>query len=73
MALRNANWLAERLGVRPGRVYQLVREGVIPAVRIGRSVRFDEEQVEDFIAKLRWVVEQARADGVPFARPPFES
>lgn len=41
---------AERLRVSTWRLYDMVREGMIPAVRLGRSVRVDPGALEDFIA-----------------------
>ena len=48
--LRDAKWAAERLGVSAYRVYALARTGVVPAVRLGRLVRFDPTAITDFIA-----------------------
>lgn len=43
--------VANRLGVAPHRVYQLVSEGAIPVVRLGeRSLRFDMDKIEAWIA-----------------------
>jgi excisionase family DNA binding protein len=47
--LRDADWLAERLGVKRFTIYDLAREGRIPVVRVGRTVRFDEDIVESWI------------------------
>ena len=44
-----AQMLAEAFGLSKARVYALAREGVIPSVRIGRAVRFDAQQLEEFI------------------------
>jgi excisionase family DNA binding protein len=41
--------LAERFGLPTACVYRLLREGVIPGVYIGRSVRIDEDQLKDWI------------------------
>ena len=46
--------LAARLGVTTGRVYQLIAEGVIPSVRIGRAIRIPRE------AWNEWLKEQHR-------------
>jgi excisionase family DNA binding protein len=35
--------LAERYAVTPWRIYELARDGHLPAIRLGRSVRFDPE------------------------------
>ncbi len=44
-ALWDARELAHRLGIHRTRLYQLVRTGRIPHVRIGRIVRFDPESI----------------------------
>lgn len=41
--------LAERLGERKLRIYELCQQGMIPHVRIGRSVRFDPDAVREWI------------------------
>jgi len=40
---------AERLQLRPHTIYNLVSKGVIPAVRIGKSVRVSPVDLEEFI------------------------
>jgi excisionase family DNA binding protein len=47
-----ADELADILRVPKGRVYELVRQGKLPAVRIGRQVRFREETVAAWLAEL---------------------
>ena len=47
--------VARRLHVRDERAYQLVRDGVVPAVRIGRQVRVDEDSL------LEWIAQGGRA------------
>ena len=42
---------AARLGVGEWRAYQLARIGVLPVVRLGRSIRVDPEQLDAFIAR----------------------
>ncbi len=42
--------LARILGLTPDSVYRLLRRGVIPGYRIGRTVRFDLSQVEVALA-----------------------
>ena len=42
--------VAESLGLSRWRVYQLAREGVIPSVRIGKSLKFDEDKIREWIA-----------------------
>ncbi len=47
--LRNADWTARVLGTTKGRVYELARQRIIPSVRLGRQVRFDEDAIRAFI------------------------
>jgi len=47
--LWTAQEAAERLGVRLHRCYELIREGQLPAVRLGRQVRVDPAALEEFI------------------------
>ncbi len=50
MRLLLAQEAAALLRVPPNRVYELAKRGVIPCVRIGRLVRFPEDQLRDWIA-----------------------
>lgn len=43
--LWDARELAQRLGIHRTRLYQLVRTGRIPHLRVGRVVRFDPEAI----------------------------
>lgn len=45
--------VARRLGISVPHVYGLARRGEIPCVRIGTSVRFDPEDVEEYIRAHR--------------------
>lgn len=45
--------LAERLSVKPLTIYRLVAEGKLPAVRIGRSIRFDPDRIEAFLTSVQ--------------------
>jgi excisionase family DNA binding protein len=45
--------LAERLAVKPLTIYRLVDQGKLPAVRIGRSIRFDPEAIASFLDSVR--------------------
>src|SRR5690606_14147029 len=40
---------AERLDVTPARLYELARTGTLPAVRIGRQIRFSPEALNEWI------------------------
>ena len=45
--------LADKLAVKPLTVYRLVKQGKIPAVKIGRSIRFDPDAVDTFLESVR--------------------
>ena len=45
-----AQEVAARLRISPQRAYELARLGLLPCIRIGRQVRFDEAAVEGWIA-----------------------
>ncbi len=45
--------LAERLSVKPLTIYRLVAEGKLPAVRIGRSIRFNPDRIEAFLTSVQ--------------------
>ncbi len=45
--------LAERLAVTPMTIYRLVDQGKLPAVKIGRALRFDPEAVATFLDSVR--------------------
>jgi excisionase family DNA binding protein len=51
MQLVTAEKVAEILAVTKPRVYEMAREGLIPSVRMGRQVRFNEEALRDWIAR----------------------
>ncbi len=54
--LRDADWLATLLGVSRQRAYALAREDLVPCVRIGRKVVFDERAV------FRWIEQGGSAE-----------
>lgn len=45
--------VAQRLKLTKGTVYQFIRQGLLPALRIGRVYRVDELDLERFIAASR--------------------
>jgi excisionase family DNA binding protein len=47
--LRDFEWVAARLGISKDRAYTLARLGILPAVRLGRQVRMDEEVLHKWI------------------------
>ena len=51
MELLTVPEVAGQLRVSVPRAYQLVREGVVPAVRLGRQVRIDQEVLRAWIAQ----------------------
>lgn len=52
MRLLKADEVAEALQVPKPRVYELARQQVLPAVRIGRQIRFRQEAIETWLAAL---------------------
>ncbi len=48
--LVDVEYAARRLGRNRARVYELVREGLLPCVRMGRAVAFDPDALERWIA-----------------------
>lgn len=48
--LVSAEEAAVRLSVSRARLYQLVRHGLVPAVRLGRAVRFSPAALDAFVA-----------------------
>ena len=51
--MRDAKWVAELTGLRVKQVYTLACEGVIPAERYGRLLRFNETEVRAWKASCR--------------------
>ena len=45
--------LADKLAITPLTVYRLVEQGKLPAVRIGRSIRFQPGDIEAFLETVR--------------------
>jgi excisionase family DNA binding protein len=45
--------LAERLAVKPLTIYRMVADGKLPAVKIGRSIRFDPDKIAIFLDSVR--------------------
>ena len=52
--LWDARELAQRLGIHRTRLYQLVRTGRIPHLRVGRVVRFDPEAIRTWEQRGGW-------------------
>lgn len=42
--------VAKRIRISKNRAYELARRGVLPHFRVGRSVRVDEEALEQWLA-----------------------
>ncbi len=51
--LMNAKDVAELLGISESKSYSLMQQGVIPSIRIGRSVRVQEEDLHQYIERNR--------------------
>jgi excisionase family DNA binding protein len=49
MRLLTAKQVADTLQVKLARVYQMSRENLLPTVRLGRQVRYDEETLRAWI------------------------
>lgn len=47
--LRDMSWLLDHLSISPTVGYGLVKRNEIPHVRIGRAIRFDENQIHAWI------------------------
>ena len=45
--------VAQAIGMHPTRVYRDAKAGRIPHVRIGRRVRFDEDDLRDWLRERR--------------------
>lgn len=50
---------AAQLGLGRSKIYQLLGEGILPVVRIGRAVRIPRQALEDLVARLQ---EEAAAE-----------
>jgi excisionase family DNA binding protein len=48
--LLNGKQVAQILGISLSFAHQLMRQGVIPSVRIGRSIRVRQEDLAEFIS-----------------------
>ena len=51
MKLLTAKETAELLRVKPQWVYRMVRRGALPAVRLGRQVRVNEDDLRTWLAE----------------------
>ncbi len=51
MRFLTVNEIAETLGMSTGRVYEVLRLKLIPAVRIGRQVRVEEQAFMEWVSK----------------------
>ena len=49
--LMTAQETAKLLGVSRHRLYQMAKNGLIPSCRLGRQVKFDRTQIEEWLAK----------------------
>jgi excisionase family DNA binding protein len=51
--LRDADYIAERLGVPASWVYEAARRGDLPSIQCGRYRRFDDRDIDRFIEEQR--------------------
>ena len=51
MNLLRVEQVAEILGTSKPRVYELIRSGLLPSVHLGRQVRVEETELEEWISK----------------------
>jgi excisionase family DNA binding protein len=49
--LLTANEVADLLRVSKMTVYRLIKEGALPALRVGRSYRLREDDVDEYLSK----------------------
>lgn len=49
----NVRQVAELLGVSDKHIYELVAQGKLPAFRVGKAVRFDPQDVADWLRKRK--------------------
>ena len=61
----------ELVSVSRSKVYELIRDGTIPSVRLGKSLRVPLRELEGWATRLAAETERARlASGPPSPRPP---
>jgi len=57
--------VADLLGVGRGRVYQLIRAGVIPATRVGGAIRIPREAWGEWVRRKRdEAIAELRSEGI---------
>lgn len=49
-ATRDVDWMAEQLGLRPDTIRRMVRRGDLPHVKVGRRVRFTDDNLAEYLA-----------------------
>ncbi|NMB01436.1 MAG: helix-turn-helix domain-containing protein [Firmicutes bacterium] len=49
--LMTAQETAKLLGVSKHRLYEMAKKGLVPSCRLGRQVKFDLKQIEEWLAK----------------------
>ena len=68
-ALRDAGWVAKRLGISRWAAYELAKRRALPCVRLGKLVRFDENAIEAWIAAGGTGSADETPPRMPAARP----
>ena len=59
--------LADKLAVKPLTIYRLIADGKLPAVKIGRAIRFDPDEIDAFLTTVR-VNQNGLKEGKPEKR-----
>ena len=47
--LMTAGEVSQWLGIRKQHAYELARDGVLPCVKLGRAIRFDPVELDEFL------------------------
>jgi excisionase family DNA binding protein len=68
MPLRDAKFVKEYLSLSSEqRVYECARLGLIPSVKIGRQVRFDEDTLREWVRRGGSITQKDRERGLNLA------
>jgi excisionase family DNA binding protein len=65
MRLITAKEVAAAMQIPLARVYELTRQNLIPCVRVGRQIRFDEDALRNWVARGGTASSTAQAESTP--------
>lgn len=68
----NAQEVATLLGISKQHIYEMVADGSIPAFHVGRSIRFDSQELADWLRRMKPHIRQGskgKRDGHEGAEP----